>query len=181
MAKKRPPFNANSAIRGSIRRVFARSPVVIEVRNAGRREVPKFNKDGSRSKKDAVQFSCQICNEWVGSTKIAVDHIDPVISTETGFVDWNTFIDRIGFDKPENLQRVCDTCHQTKTNAERFERNLKKDTETISALEDEIKRKGNPKKVIGKSLAKFSKKKLAEYPAELADRIEKLKALAKKG
>lgn len=86
-----------------------------------RREVPKFNKDGSRAKKDAVQYQCGTCGQWTKSTAVAVDHIAPVIDVQTGFVDWNQFVARL-FCGPENLQVICDPCHNAKTQAERIER-----------------------------------------------------------
>lgn len=172
MAKKRPPYNENASFRGALRRVFARSPIVQEVKNEGRRDVPKYNKDGSRSKKDAVQYNCQVCSEWVASKMISVDHIIPVISEE-GFEDWNTFVARLSCDK-KNLQRICDTCHQIKTNAERWVRTLKKAWETLPEVEA---LEGIPLK---KALQKYTPKKLAEYPADFQERILLLKAKIKK-
>lgn len=119
--KKKRTWNENAAIRGAVRRIFSRSPVVWEVLSEGRREVPKYRKDGSRARKDAVQYLCQVCNQWVGSTKIAVDHIDPVIPADSTFLDWNTFIARL-FCGKENLQRICDGCHYVKTQDERRRR-----------------------------------------------------------
>lgn len=174
--KKSPPFNQNMVIRGAIRRTFPRSPVYREVLYAGRREVPKYNKDGSRAKKDAVQYHCEVCLDWVSSTKIAVDHIVPVISVDNGFVDWNEFVARLYCSK-ENLQRICDDCHQKKTNKERFERNFKQELEQISALE-----KSANMNVVKAGLKKFTKKKLGSspYPQDFIDRVERLRASIKK-
>ena len=123
MTKKRPPYNQNAMIRGAIRRTFSRSPVVREVLMGGRQEVPKYNKDGSLSKKPAVQYQCEVCDAWVSSTKVTVDHIEPVISVDDGFVDWNQFVDRL-FCNKSNLQRICDDCHDKKTYKERIARLL---------------------------------------------------------
>jgi len=122
--KKKPPFNENSAIRSAIRRVFSRSPTVREVLMKHRREIPKFNKDGSRAKKDSVQYQCAVCQKWISSTKVSVDHIEPVISIEEGFIDWNIFVQRL-FCNILNLQTICDFCHQLKTNSERKMRKQK--------------------------------------------------------
>ena len=92
---KQHKFNMNAAIRGAIRRIFARSPIIRQIMMQNRREIAKFNNDGSRSKKDAVQYLCNVCKEWVSSTRISVDHIDPVISVDDGFVDWNTFVAKV--------------------------------------------------------------------------------------
>lgn len=123
--KKKPKYNQSSAIRSALRRSFSRSPVVREVLMDGRREVPKYKKDGSLAAKPSVQYQCQCCNEWVGSTKISVDHIIPVVPTDGSFdpqnPDWNMFIGRLWCPKA-NLQRICDDCHQEKTNKEKDER-----------------------------------------------------------
>jgi 5-methylcytosine-specific restriction endonuclease McrA len=88
----------------------------------GRREVPKYRKDGSLASKPAVQYCCQVCNQWVSSTKVSVDHKEPVIPLDGSFdpqnPDWNMFVERLWCDK-SNLQRICDICHQAKTNQER--------------------------------------------------------------
>jgi 5-methylcytosine-specific restriction endonuclease McrA len=154
-------------IRGAIRRTFSRSPIVREVLMSGRREIPKYNKDGSRAKKDAVQYQCQVCLTWTGSTKVVVDHVEPVISVEDGFKDWNTFVDRLFCDKG-NLQRICDPCHDKKTGEERFERMYKKDQEELRKLETSTVTNEDFKKF----LKKFTKKKLANYPQDWQDRIK---------
>lgn len=175
MAKKKAPFNVNASIRGAIRRVFARSPIVIEVKMSGRRDVPKYNKDGSRSKKDAVQYQCQVCENWVGSNYISVDHIEPVISIEDGFQDWNTFVARLWCDK-SNLQRICDDCHHTKTQEERFARTFKQEKETLADIECGKLSREEQKKW----LKKFTPKKLLKYPKDFVDTILSIKQQLKK-
>jgi 5-methylcytosine-specific restriction endonuclease McrA len=165
--KKRPPFNQNAAVRSAIRRVFSRSPVVREVMWRVRREVPKFNKDGSRAKKNAVQYCCNVCGVWTKSTAIAVDHVVPVIDVQNGFVDWNEFVTRL-FCDASNLQVICDTCHQIKTNAERFARSFRieeADLTTMEAVASLVERKKWLKKYTAKRLAKFP------YPKPFKDRI----------
>jgi len=117
-SKKKPKYNQNSAIRSALRRTFSRSPIVREVLMSGRREVPKYCKDGTRAKKDSVQYKCNVCNKWVGSTKCEVDHIKPVIDNEIGFQTWEIFIARL-FCNILNLQIICSDCHDKKTTAER--------------------------------------------------------------
>lgn len=130
--KKRAPYNQVAAIRGALRRTFARSPIVREVMMKVRREVPKFRKDGSKAKKLAVQYLCGVCKQYVGSTHVSVDHIEPVIP-ESGFTDWETFIKRL-FCGAENLQVICDDCHQKKTNEEAAARRKIKDEATYAHL-----------------------------------------------
>lgn len=156
MAKKPTKYNQNAVIRGALRRAFARSPLVQQKMAESRREVPRYNKDGSRSKKDAVQRQCEVCKSWVGSTKIAVDHINPVVSVDDGFQDWNEFVDRLWCDI-KNLQRICDTCHDVKTNIERTTRSNKKDMAEMDQIEKEANNR--PTKEHLKRLKALSKKK----------------------
>lgn len=172
--KKKPKYNQNSAIRGAIRRTFSRSPIVREVLMSGRREVPRFNKDGSRAKKDAVQYQCQVCNEWVGSTKVAVDHVEPVISVDDGFVDWNNFVDRL-FCSKDNLQRICEDCHDSKTYVEKIARLKKKYMEELDELEKTLT-STNAKKVLSKYIAKRKTPELNDVVQRALDLRNKLLA-----
>lgn len=134
-----------------------------------RREVPRYNKDGTRAKKDAVQYLCGVCSQYASSTKIAVDHRVPVIDVDKGFIDWNTFVDRV-FCDASNLQVICDPCHQAKTNSERFERQFKRDLVLLGELE-----LSSDMDNVALTLKKFSKKKLALYPDDFRCRVNALK------
>ena len=116
--KKRPKYNQNAAIRGALRRAFSRSPIVREVLLEHRREIPKYRKDGSLCLKPAVQYKCNICTEWVGSTKVQVDHVSPVIPVNETFTSWDKFIERL-FCTKDNLKPICKFCHDIKSLQER--------------------------------------------------------------
>ena len=139
-----------------------------------RREVPKHNKDGNRSKKDSVQYRCNVCGEYVGSTFISVDHISPVVSVSDGFSDFNTFIERL-FCHSDNLQVICDTCHNVKTNSERIARLLKQYTEELSALENAINSKQIDFKSALASLKKYVAKKKTVGLESVVEQALKLK------
>ncbi len=173
LVKKKPPYNQNAVIRGALRRAFARSPLVVEKMQESRREVPRFNKDGTRAKKNWVQRQCEVCQNWVGSTKITIDHIDPVISVDDGFQDWNEFVARLWCDK-SNLQRICDDCHDKKTAKERFERMYHNE---LTLLNDLTSGTGAPKDTVKKFVKKFTKKRIEKfpYPQEFKDRIRNLR------
>jgi cytochrome c553 len=116
--KKRPKYNANSAIRSAVRRAFSRSPVVREVMMNVRRERPWFKSDGSKAAKPRVEYLCSACHEWHMGKNIQVDHVAPVVEPTTGFIDWNTFIARL-FCEAVNLAVLCKNCHEKKTNEEK--------------------------------------------------------------
>lgn len=90
------------------------------------------------AKRAAATFECAECGYWcyegkseanyqklladnpdVGIKKESVkeDHIVPIVDVEVGFVDWNTYIDRM-FCPKENYQILCKSCHDVKTKAE---------------------------------------------------------------
>jgi hypothetical protein len=174
--KKPKVFNQNAAIRGAIRRIFSRSPVKIEVLKKIRREVPRYRKDGSRAKRDSVQYQCNVCKEWVGSTKVDVDHLEPVIEVnEQGFVDWNTFVERL-FCGPENLQVICDLCHDKKTHEERMKRQALKDGVALSNLDVNIRSAESIEelKAFKKQVSKFLTKKKAPETKERAMKLKQI-------
>lgn len=49
---------------------------------------------------------------------VQVDHIEPIIDPEIGFVDWNTVVERM-FCEKHNLQVLCKGCHASKTQQEK--------------------------------------------------------------
>lgn len=175
--KKKPKlFNQNAAIRGAIRRIFSRSPVKIEVLKKVRREVPRYNKDGSRGKRDAVEYQCAVCKSWVGSTKVEVDHIIPVIEVnEKGFVDWNTFVERL-FCKAEALQVICDPCHDKKTAQERSKRQAMKDRIVLDQIEERLKSAWTipEEKELKKQVSKFLTKTKAPETKERALKLKQI-------
>lgn len=168
-------FNKESAIRGALRRVFSRSPIVREVLMKVRREVPKYRQDGTRAKKDAVQYLCNVCSQYVGSTQVAVDHIVPVISVDDGFIDFNTFIQRL-FCDASNLQVICDDCHQKKTNSERIARLTKQYSSELDDLEKSIKAKTISSKEASVLLKKYISKKKTDGLKDIVGRASKLKS-----
>ena len=52
-------------------------------------------------------------------------------------MDWNTFVDRL-FCKAEELQVICDPCHDKKTHDERMKRQAFKDRVVLDEIEKEI-------------------------------------------
>lgn len=154
MAKKKAPFNQEMAIRGANRRLFARSPLVIEKLNESRQEFPRYKKDGTLAKKPWVKRQCEVCGSWVSSTKIAIDHKDPVVPPDgfpAHFDMWDRitlFLKRLWCDK-SNLQRICDTCHDKKTYAERIERLKIKYSEELSQIEKTLDSASGMRNLIG--------------------------------
>ena len=174
--KKKSKYNQESAIRGALRRAFSRSPLVREVLEESRQEFPRYKKDGTRHKKNWVKRQCQVCSEWVSSSYITVDHKDPVISVNDGKQDWNTFIDRLWCNTTgkTNLQRICDPCHNTKTQGERIVRLTKQYTEELDLIEEAILIDANPN-LLKKELSKYIAKKKTIGLEPIVQRAQRLK------
>jgi hypothetical protein len=192
--KKKPPFNQEMAIRGANRRLFARSPLVIDKLNESRQEFPRYKKDGTLAKKPWVKRQCEVCGLWVSSTKISIDHIDPVVPPDgfpAHFDLWDRitlFLKRLWCDK-SNLQRICDECHDKKTYSERIDRLLKKYKDELDLIEDEINKtmKSESFKINSKLYIKGWNKELSKYTAKkktiglesVVQRAQKIKDLIK--
>jgi 5-methylcytosine-specific restriction endonuclease McrA len=72
-------------------------------------------------------YRCAGCQEEVtASAKVGrvrkknvhVDHINPIIDPDVGWVSWDETIERM-FCEKENLQVLCTICHDIKTNDEK--------------------------------------------------------------
>lgn len=49
---------------------------------------------------------------------IFVDHINPIVDPSVGWVSWDAFIEGL-FSEKDNLQLLCKSCHDEKTEEER--------------------------------------------------------------
>lgn len=78
----------------------------------------KINKKTNRL---AQHYKCNGCKKEFPLKEVVVDHIQPVVSCKEGFVDWNTYIDRM-FCPITNFQVLCKGCHTIKSSEERAQR-----------------------------------------------------------
>ena len=76
----------------------------------GQRINPKTNREGKH-------YLCAACCSEVPAKDIVIDHIDPVVDPQQGFVSWDVFIERL-FCGKDNLQALCVPCHKIKTKEE---------------------------------------------------------------
>lgn len=80
----------------------------------GKKKNKKTNRVGSH-------YVCNLCKEEYPASEVNVDHIAPVVDPVEGFIDWNTFIERL-FCSKDNLQVLCTECHtHIKTKGEKEE------------------------------------------------------------
>ena len=73
----------------------------------------------------AQHYLCAECGKDFPQSGVQVDHLSPVIDPATGFVDWNTYINRMFCDE-DNLQVLCKADHAKKSKQELKERSERK-------------------------------------------------------
>jgi 5-methylcytosine-specific restriction endonuclease McrA len=110
-----------------------KSFITSTLRSGFRRWPPKFEvikeafvgkKVNAKTGRIAAHYKCADCGEEFPQKEIQCDHINPVVSPLDGFIDWDTFIDRL-FCEASNLQVLCTSCHNKKTKEEKKIRNKK--------------------------------------------------------
>ena len=105
---------------GVLRAGHKRWPFKYEVKNEAKTE-KKVNPDSGRL---AQFYLCSLCSQEFTNKEVEVDHIIPVIDQTVGFVDWDTYIQRL-FSPKENYQLVCKSCHLAKSNLEKKKKGKK--------------------------------------------------------
>lgn len=97
--------------------------IVSGLRSCSRRYPPKYQcladacvgkKINKKTNRLGNHYTCNGCKDEFPSAEVQVDHIIPVVDPATGFVDWNTYIERM-FCEKSNLQVLCKACHKSKT------------------------------------------------------------------
>ena len=108
------PGRKKSFITSLIRAGFRRWPekyAALAAAKSGK----KVNKSTGRV---AEHYKCASCNQHFPAKDVQVDHIDPVVDPSKGFINWDTFIERL-LCAVDNLQVLCKGCHLKKTATER--------------------------------------------------------------
>jgi hypothetical protein len=70
------------------------------------------------NKRQKFEYECNACHKWFPEKKINVDHIIGAGSLKCSN-DLPGFVDRL-FCEQENLQVLCETCHDAKTKLEKL-------------------------------------------------------------
>ena len=69
------------------------------------------------NKRQKFEYQCNTCKKWFADKEISVDHIVGAGSLNCS-ADLAGFVDRL-FCEQDNLQVLCETCHNTKTQLEK--------------------------------------------------------------
>lgn len=112
----------NSFIKSALRSASNKWPPKYEVKKEARVERGIYRCAGYGRKAHNVPASLP---RKKGSKRrinnVLVDHIQPVIDPEKGFISWDDVIERM-FCEKEGLQVLCHECHKNKTADERQRR-----------------------------------------------------------
>jgi len=69
------------------------------------------------NKRQKFEYLCNVCNKWFPEKKINIDHIHPAGSLRCA-QDLPGFVERL-FCEIDNLQCICESCHNVKTQNEK--------------------------------------------------------------
>ena len=69
------------------------------------------------NRRQKFEYQCNVCKKWFADKEINVDHIVGAGSLNCS-ADLAGFVDRL-FCEQDNLQVLCETCHNTKTQLEK--------------------------------------------------------------
>lgn len=119
---KRITAKERGLLKGSIRRVFARSELRQKIINSV--DITHSDLNRPRVKKWSL---CPVCKTPKPKYTMVVDHISPVIPVEMSFEEMSLddVIDRMWCEE-NNLQPICEDCHKVKTKLEQAERRKNK-------------------------------------------------------
>lgn len=98
--RKKPVFNLQRKVIAALRKLDFYSPMRAEAARLARYE---------------GMYKCAVC--FVLSPKAVIDHIEPVVDPQEGFVDWNTFVERL-FVPASQRQNLCKAHHDEKSKEE---------------------------------------------------------------
>jgi 5-methylcytosine-specific restriction endonuclease McrA len=76
------------------------------------------------NKRQKYEYQCNVCKNWFIEKKINVDHIIPAGSLNSS-KDLPGFVERL-FCEVNDLQVLCEKCHDKKTKADKHEKNNSK-------------------------------------------------------
>ena len=83
-------------------------------------------------KRQKFEYQCNQCKNWFPDKKINVDHICPAGSLNSA-QDLPGFIERL-FCEVDNLQVLCETCHNVKTKSEKDAKGTRKTVQARNGL-----------------------------------------------
>lgn len=103
LIKPKETFNPIDHARKILRRQWKKTPMVSIARQKARLAVGRYQ--------------CAFCMKLFSDKQIQIDHINPVVEVNSGFINLDEFAKRL-FCDDSNLQILCKPCHKEKTASE---------------------------------------------------------------
>lgn len=100
---------------------------IVSLLRAGTRKWAPIDKVLREARVSRGLYLCNGCKQEVPKSikvdgvrknNVTVDHIRPVVDPDKGFTNWDEYIENL-FCERDNLQVLCYSCHQDKSNKER--------------------------------------------------------------
>jgi 5-methylcytosine-specific restriction endonuclease McrA len=132
MSKTKKPWSPNGYLFAAARKVFRWSP-----------ERKAVIAESERLAGDTGQRFCVGCKRVFNAKAVAIDHKEPVVDPNVGFVSWDTYYARL-FVGRELLQPLCTECHGAKTKAEGQVRKVVRREKKAEALNGQKKKSKRP-------------------------------------
>jgi 5-methylcytosine-specific restriction endonuclease McrA len=128
-------------IKGAIRRAFSRSELRKQALERSRVEYAAHERP--RVKKWS---KCPLCHRFIPTYLMVVDHILPIIDIISSFED-QSLDETVGrtWCPLDNLQAICEECHDTKTKGEKEARKAHKNSLTKDTDSAKLKTRRKPK------------------------------------
>lgn len=104
------------------RKAFNRKSFIMNVLRKASYKYPYMNEAVKRARVDRGVYECNGCKGRFKIKELKRDHVNPVIEPGVGFVDWNTYIDRLLCESVYYYQMLCADCHNKKTGLENEQR-----------------------------------------------------------
>ena len=90
-------------------------------RNEVKEKAKTIRKINTKTGRLAQHFKCKKCRKDFPDKGVVVDHKNPVVDVKEGFIDFNTYIERM-YCSSKNLQVLCKDCHDVKSKDEKLRR-----------------------------------------------------------
>ncbi len=118
------PTWTNAKFKGWIIALLRKGTMRFPPRNEALKAARTEKKINVKTGRMAQHFKCAGCGGEFTSTNVVADHIYPVVDPNKGFVNWDTYIERM-FCTKDNFQCLCSECHDVKSAEERTQRKTK--------------------------------------------------------
>lgn len=118
------PSWSDAKFKGWIVSLLRRGTMRYPPRNDALRAAKVGKRLNPKTGRMSEHYICSGCAGEFPGKEISMDHIDPIVDPNVGFIDWNTYMERM-WVPVEKWQPLCKDCHDAKSKEERTQRKIK--------------------------------------------------------